>query len=122
MDEEDSWDPPWDCDGGGDVEIGLNGSFRDSPSQSFNFIPVKGHPDFKTAKKQLKFKEEEEEMEFIPSSPSEVGEEMTTMYQEPTLDTAKSAEIEQDMTIPTKKVKLAKLKALSFSMPFIVIF
>ena len=105
MDEEDSWDPPWDCDGGGDVGIGLNGSFRVSPSQSFNFIPVKGHPGFKTAKKQLKFKEEEEEMEFIPSSPSEVGEEMTTMYQEPTLDTANTAEIQQDTTISTKKVK-----------------
>ena len=105
MDEEDSWDPPWDCGGGGDDGIGLNGSFRDSPSQSFKFVQVKGHPEFKTAKKESKFKEEEEEMEFIPSSPSEAGEEMTTMYQEPTLDVANAAEIQQDMTIPTKKVK-----------------
>ena len=123
MDEEDSWDPPWDCDGGGDVGIGFNGSLRDSPSMSFNFVPVKGHLEFQTAKKQLKFKEEEEEMEFIPSSPSEVGEEMTTMYQEPTLDTAKGNEIEQDMTIPTKKVKLTKLKALSHDIhSYILIF
>ena len=105
MDEEESWDPPWDCDGAGDEGIGFNGSFRDSPSQSFNFVPVKGHPDFKTAKKQLKFKEEEVEMEFIPSSPSEVGEEIKQTYQEPTFDIANTAETQQDITISTKKVK-----------------
>ena len=65
MNDEDSWNPPWDCDNDADEQIDLSSPFRDSDkkSRSFQFIPVKGHPDFKTAKKHLKFNEVEEEME-----------------------------------------------------------
>ena len=58
MDDEDSWNPPWDCDEDTDEQIDFGSPFRDPASHAFRFVPVNGHPDFKTAKKQLHFNEE----------------------------------------------------------------
>ena len=60
MEDENSWQPPWDCGEDADEQINLSSPFRDSNSHSFRFVPVNGHPDFTTAKKHLHFNDDNE--------------------------------------------------------------
>ena len=55
MEEEVSWKPPWDCVENEDDQINLSSPFRNPDPHAFRFVPINGHPDFTTAKKQLHF-------------------------------------------------------------------
>ena len=57
MEDENSWEPPWDCEYNSSKVQGLLSPFRDNTS-SFEYIQVRGHPSFATAKKRLHFEDE----------------------------------------------------------------
>ena len=55
MDEEKSWEPPWDC-GEMNKKSVLPSPFKDKePSINFQYVPIHGHPQFSNAKKHLSF-------------------------------------------------------------------
>ena len=58
MEEEVSWEPPWDCAENEDDQINLSSPFRNPDPHAFRFVPVNGHPEFTTAKKQLHFNDD----------------------------------------------------------------
>merc|ERR1711981_875697 len=58
MEEEVSWEPPWDCAANEDDQINLSSPFRNSDPNAFRFVPVNGHPEFSTAKRQLHFNDD----------------------------------------------------------------
>ena len=96
MGDEESWNPPWDCDVDEDEEVDLSSPFRDSAPESFRFAPIKGHPDFRTAKKHLNFDEVEPAIERI--------------HRETNGETSKHTKLQMGEPHKTKKVRYAIIK------------
>ena len=83
MGDEESWIPPWDCDPDSDEEMGLSSPFRDSAPNPFRFVPIKGHPDFNTAKKHLHFDEAESAIEATQGETKDATSSNTKNQMEP---------------------------------------